>query len=101
MFGDCAMDHLVGLLPNSVQSMITSFDCPTHIHTHHVGIAVLSLAALYLGYLYLLGRREAPVVFNVPVPAEIRPNWTGKTWDEIPQEEEKRVLEGQVRGVSY
>lgn len=65
-----------------------------------LGVALSSLVALYLGYLFVLSRREAPVSFNVPIPPELRSNWAGNTWDDI-QGEEKRVLEGQVKGVSF
>jgi hypothetical protein len=64
-----------------------------------VGVALVSLGAVYLGYLYTLGRKEAAVTFNVPIPPEIRANWNGKNWEDA-QGEEKKVLEGQLRGVS-
>lgn len=64
-----------------------------------LGVALVSLAAVYLGYSFILSQREAPVSFNVPIPAELRPDWTGKNWDDV-QGEEKRVLEGQIKGVS-
>ncbi|KAB8264018.1 Aldehyde/histidinol dehydrogenase [Aspergillus pseudonomiae] len=62
-----------------------------------VGVALVSLGAIYLGYLYLLGRNEAAVAFNVPIPPEVRANWKGKKWEDA-QGEEKKVLEGQLRG---
>lgn len=64
-----------------------------------LGVAFLSLGAVYLSYVYVLCKREAAVAFNVPLPPEVRGNWTGRKWDEV-QEEERAVLEGQVRGVS-
>lgn len=62
-------------------------------------VALVSVAAVYLGYRFILSRQEAPVSFNVPIPAELRSDWTGKSWDDV-QGEERRVLEGQVKGVS-
>lgn len=64
-----------------------------------LGVAFLSLGAVYLSYAYVLCKREAAVAFNVPLPPEVRENWTGRKWDEV-QGEERAVLEGQVRGVS-
>ena len=64
-----------------------------------LSVALVSVAAVYLGYRFILSRQEAPVSFNVPIPAELRPDWAGKNWDDV-QGEERRVLEGQVKGVS-
>lgn len=63
-----------------------------------VGVALVSLGAIYLGYIYILGIKEAAVPFNVPIPPEVRANWKGKAWEDV-QGEEKKVLEGQLRGV--
>ncbi|KAE8418290.1 Aldedh-domain-containing protein [Aspergillus pseudocaelatus] len=62
-----------------------------------VSVALVSLGAIYLGYIYILGRKEAAVLFNVPIPPEVRTNWKGKAWEDV-QGEEKKVLEGQLRG---
>lgn len=62
-------------------------------------VASLTFIAAYLGYAYVLCRREAPVKFNVPVPPEVRPNWVAKNWDDV-QGEDKALLEAQARGVS-
>ncbi|KAE8151257.1 Aldedh-domain-containing protein [Aspergillus avenaceus] len=62
-----------------------------------ISVALASVAAVYLGCVYLLGQREAAVTFNVPIPPEVRANWTGKKWEDA-QGEEKKVLEGQLRG---
>ncbi|PIG87926.1 aldehyde dehydrogenase-like protein C21C3 [Aspergillus arachidicola] len=62
-----------------------------------VGVALVSLGAIYLGYIYIRGIKEAAVPFNVPIPPEVRANWKGKAWEDV-QGEEKRVLEGQIRG---
>ena len=64
-----------------------------------LGVALASIGAVYLGYLYILSRREAPVSFNVPIPPEVRPDWVGRNWDDV-HGEERKVLEGQVKGVS-
>lgn len=69
--------------------------------TQLLSISLLSFGAVYLGYILVLkGRKEAAVAFNVPLPAEVRPNWVGRNWEDA-QGEEKAVLEGQVRGVSF
>ena len=65
-----------------------------------IGVALSSFVAIYLGYLFVLSRREAPVSFNVPIPPELRSNWAGKNWDDV-QGEERKVLEAQVKGVSF
>ena len=62
-------------------------------------VALTSIGVVYLGYLHILSEREEPVSFNVPVPPEIRPDWVGRNWDDV-QGEERKVLEGQVKGVS-
>jgi hypothetical protein len=68
---------------------------------HTLG-ALLSLSAVFLGYLFIAGSREAPVTFTVSHPPEIEPNWTGTKWEDLPPgSEEKRIIEGQVRGVSH
>ena len=64
-----------------------------------LSVVLVSTIAVYLGYRFILGQKEAPVVFNVPIPAEVRSSWTGRNWDEV-QGEGKRVLEGQVRNAS-
>ncbi|PWY72302.1 aldehyde dehydrogenase-like protein C21C3 [Aspergillus heteromorphus CBS 117.55] len=87
------MDCLAPFIPPALQPLAAHLrtQCPM------LGVALLSLAAAYLGYLYLLGRTEAAVTFNVPIPPEIRANWTGQKWDEL-QGEGRKVLEGQIQG---
>ncbi|KAL1970246.1 hypothetical protein VTN77DRAFT_5406 [Rasamsonia byssochlamydoides] len=91
------MDRLVEFFrPPPVQSILESlpFDC----QWLELGLAaVFSYAAIYLGYLYLLSRREAPVKFDVPLPPELRPDWEAKGWDDV-KGEDKEILEGQVQG---
>ena len=65
----------------------------------HVGVALTSLLAVYVGYLYFQSWREAAVVFNVPIPSEIRNSRSIKTWDEV-QGLQKIVLQDQAQGVS-
>lgn len=60
---------------------------------------VFTCGTVYLGYLYFLSRREAPVKFDVPLPPELRPDWKGKGWEDV-EGEERKILEGQVQGVS-
>lgn len=63
--------------------------------------ALLSALALYLGYRFLKTQlKEAPVPFHVPIPPEVRgTDWSGRNWEDI-HGEGKKVLEGQVVGVS-
>ncbi|CAL5868932.1 uncharacterized protein PFLUO_LOCUS3160 [Penicillium psychrofluorescens] len=92
------MDCLLSLLPTCVRSL-----AETHASTlsteqaQFIGVALVSLAAVYLGYLYILSRREASVSFNVPLPAEVRKSTPGRQWEDA-QGQEKRVLEDQVCG---
>lgn len=72
---------------------------PLYDHAPWLGVALVSFGAVYLGYLFVLGRREAPVAFNVPIPPEARSNASIRKWEDV-QGEEKKVLEGQARGVS-
>ncbi|OJJ43861.1 hypothetical protein ASPZODRAFT_19163 [Penicilliopsis zonata CBS 506.65] len=60
-------------------------------------VTLVSIAALYLTYRYVLSLQEAPVAFNVPIPSEVRAGWQGTAWEDA-RGEEKRVLEGQARG---
>ncbi|KAL3252778.1 hypothetical protein ABHI18_009910 [Aspergillus niger] len=87
------MDLLDQFIPPALQPLVG------HLRTQAplLGVTLLSLAAAYLGYLYVLGRKEAAVSFNVPIPPEIRANWKGEKWDSL-QGEGRKVLEGQVRG---
>jgi hypothetical protein len=61
--------------------------------------AIVSVIALYVGYLYILSLAEAPVTFNVPLPEQLQADWEGTNWDDI-KGEEKKILEDQVQGVS-
>lgn len=61
--------------------------------------AIVSVIALYVGYLYILSLAEAPVTFNVPLPEQLGADWNGTKWDDL-QGEEKKILEDQVQGVS-
>ncbi|PCG88484.1 Aldehyde/histidinol dehydrogenase [Penicillium occitanis (nom. inval.)] len=59
--------------------------------------AIVSVIALYVGYLYILSLAEAPVTFNVPLPEQLQADWEGTNWDDI-KGEEKKILEDQVQG---
>lgn len=89
------MDTLAQFVPPAFQPIVEHLQFQGPL----LGVALLSLGAVYLGYVYVLSQREAAVTFNVPIPAEIRANWEGKKWDQL-DGEAKRVVEGQVRGVS-
>ncbi|RAH76388.1 oxidoreductase [Aspergillus japonicus CBS 114.51] len=87
------METLAQFTPPAFQPVVE------HLQTQAplLGVALLSLGAVYLGYVYVLSQREAAVTFNVPIPAEVRANWEGKKWDQL-DGETKRVVEGQVQG---
>lgn len=61
--------------------------------------AIVSVLALYVGYLYILSLAEAPVTFNVPLPEQLRTDWDGTKWEDL-EGDRKQILEGQVQGVS-
>lgn len=88
------MDSLASLVPPALAPLIDTLATNAQL----LGVAVISVAAIYLGYAFVLNSKEAAVTFNIPLPAEVRANWTGKKWEDV-QGEEKKVLEGQVRGV--
>ena len=69
------------------------------VHAPWLGVALVSISAVFLGYLYVSCKKEAAVSFNVPLPPEVRANWPGKNWEDV-QGEERKVLEGQARGAS-
>lgn len=63
-----------------------------------IPVALVSVGAVYLSYLYVVSQREAAVTFNIPVPREVKGEC--RAWEDV-QGEEKRVLEEQVKGVSF
>jgi hypothetical protein len=70
-----------------------------HSQTHALGVAALSITAVILGYLLIAGGKESPISFTIPLPVEIDPNWTGTKWEDLAEGEEKKIVEGQIRGV--
>lgn len=92
------MESLLGTCLPDVQRLWGDFDInPDALRTG--SIAVVSLIALYVGYLYILSLAEAPVTFNVPLPKQLRADWNGTKWEDL-EGEGKRILEDQVQGVS-
>ncbi|RAL02685.1 aldehyde dehydrogenase family protein [Aspergillus ibericus CBS 121593] len=87
------MDSLTPFIPPALLPLVGHLRAQGPL----LGVALLSVGAAYLGYLFLLGRKEAAVSFNVPIPPEIRANWKGEKWDSL-QGEGRKVVEGQVRG---
>ncbi|EAW08750.1 aldehyde dehydrogenase family protein [Aspergillus clavatus NRRL 1] len=87
------MEFLASLVPPVLAPFIETLVSNAQV----LGVALVSIGALYLGYAFVLSSREAAVSFNVPIPAEVRTNWAGKKWEDV-QGEEKKVLEGQTRG---
>ncbi|KAL5339744.1 Aldehyde/histidinol dehydrogenase [Aspergillus crustosus] len=69
-----------------------------HSQTHALKIAALSIAAVVLSYLFIVGSKEAPLAFEVPLPDEIDKTWKGRKWEDLLEGEERGVVEGQVRG---
>lgn len=100
---DCtlpAMDCLASHIPPSLRTLLEAYAPPGSAeYAPHIGVAFTSLVAVYVGYLYLQSWREAAVVFNVPIPSEVRKSGSIKTWDEV-QGQQKMVLQDQARGVS-
>jgi hypothetical protein len=94
------MDCLASHIPPSLRSLLEAYaPSGSEEYVPHIGVALASLLAVYVGYLYIQSRREAAVAFNVPIPAEVRKSDGGKTWEEV-QGQRKMVLQDQVRGVS-
>lgn len=94
------MDCLASHIPPSVRSLFEAYAPPgSEEYVPYVGVALTSLLAVYVGYLYFRSWKEAAVTFNVPIPSEVRKSGEGKTWDEV-QGQQKMVLQDQVRGVS-
>jgi hypothetical protein len=93
------MDFLASM-PPSLRAFLEDRTPPEVLEfTPYIGIAFASLVAVYVGYLYTKSWKEAAVVFNVPIPSEVRDNASIKTWDEV-QGQQKMVLEDQAKGVS-
>lgn len=82
-----------------LQQLWTDFDIDAETLKTSSVAAIVSIIALYVGYLYILSLAEAPVTFNVPLPEQLRADWDGTKWDDL-KGEEKKVLEDQVQGVS-
>lgn len=94
------MGCLASHIPPSLRTLLEAYAPPGSVeYAPHVGVALTSLLAVYVGYLYIQSLREAAVVFNVPIPSEIRNSRSIKTWDEV-QGLQKIVLEDQAQGVS-
>ncbi|KAJ6177877.1 hypothetical protein N7519_008338 [Penicillium mononematosum] len=92
------MDCLASYIPLSLRTLLEAYAPPGSTeYAPYIGVALTSLAAVYVGYLYLQSWREAAVVFNVPVPPEVRNSGSIKTWDEV-QGQQKMVLQDQARG---
>lgn len=92
------MDHLATYIPP-----LAAVAEKLQVDSQWSGLALAALASLiavYGGYLYIQCRREAPVSFNVPIPPEVRPDWVGRKWEDV-QGEDRKLLEGQARGVSW
>ncbi|KAJ5674648.1 uncharacterized protein N7477_004582 [Penicillium maclennaniae] len=92
------MDSFLARLPPGVRVVVEPH-CAfvSSEHAQWAGVTLASLLAVYVGYLYILRRREAAVTFNVPLPQEVRKSAGGKKWDDV-QGQEKRILEDQARG---
>ncbi|KAL3456073.1 Aldehyde/histidinol dehydrogenase [Aspergillus heterothallicus] len=93
------METLAPYLPPALLPLVEKAVGQLENQCHTLGIAALSLAALFLGYLFIAGSSEFPVKFNVPHPPEIEDKWTGTKWEDLPKgSAERRVIEGQIRG---
>ncbi|KAJ5092434.1 hypothetical protein NUU61_007304 [Penicillium alfredii] len=88
------MDCLVSHIPPSLRSLVEAGGPLYTEHAPWIGVALVSLVAVYAGYLYIRCQKEAAVAFNVPVPSEVRNSSTGKKWEEV-QGQQKQVLQDQ------
>ncbi|CAG8933497.1 unnamed protein product [Penicillium salamii] len=92
------MDCLASHIPPSLHHLLETYAPPGSVeYVPHVGVALTSLLAVYVGYLYIQSWKEAAITFNVPIPTEVRKSGTGTTWEEV-QGQQKMVLQDQVRG---
>lgn len=95
-----SMSCLGSYLTNFICSLVEPYSFYlTAERAQLIGIALVSWAAIHVGYCYILSCKEAALAFNVLLPSEVRNSSGGKKWDEV-QGQEKRVLEDQARGVS-
>jgi hypothetical protein len=95
------MDCLAKHIPSPIISLLEAYAPPGSAeYAPMIGVALASLVAVHVGYLYIQSCKEAAVTFNVPIPSEVRKSSTGKSWDEV-QGQQKQVLEDQARGVSF
>lgn len=93
------MDFLA-YIPPSLRALLAAYMPPESVeHAPHIGVAFASLVAVYVGYLYIQSWKEAAVVFNIPIPSEVRNGASIKTWDQV-QGQQKIVLQDQAQGVS-
>ncbi|KAJ5094785.1 hypothetical protein N7456_010646 [Penicillium angulare] len=88
---------LISYLPPSLQEVLEPYVPLYEQHAPMIGVALASLLAIYVGYLYVQCQKEAAVAFNVPIPPEVRKSHTGKKWEEV-KGVQKQVLEDQARG---
>ncbi|CAG7919562.1 unnamed protein product [Penicillium olsonii] len=92
------MDCLASHIPPSLRSLLEAYAPPGSVdYVPHIGVALTSLLAVYVGYLYFQSWKEAAITFNVPIPAEVRKSGAGRSWEEV-QGQQKMVLQDQVRG---
>ncbi|KAL6236054.1 hypothetical protein BDW75DRAFT_207961 [Aspergillus navahoensis] len=93
------MEFLAPFIPPVLLPLVERAQEQVQGQTHALGIAILSLSAILLGYLFAAGSKESPVSFTVPNPPEINPGWEGSKWKDLPEgSEERKVIEGQVLG---
>ncbi|OQE34885.1 hypothetical protein PENCOP_c015G06470 [Penicillium coprophilum] len=92
------MDCLASHIPPALRSLLEACAPPGSAeYAPYIGVALTSLVAVYVGYLYFQSWREAAIVFNVPIPSEVRNGGSIRTWDEV-QGQQKMVLQDQARG---
>jgi hypothetical protein len=92
---DHNMATLLTLVSGQLPSIVTDSISAGYRCLSLILVALLSLSAISL---YFHPRKEHAVTFNVPLPPEVRPNWVGRSWDDI-SGQEKQILDGQTRGV--
>ncbi|KAL4905279.1 hypothetical protein BDW74DRAFT_153353 [Aspergillus multicolor] len=93
------MECLAPYIPPALLPFLERAQEQLQDQSHALGIVALSLSAILLGYLFIAGSRESPVSFTIPNPPEISPDWSGTKWEDLPEgSEERKVIEGQVRG---
>ena len=95
------MECLAPYIPPALLPYAEQIQAHIQEQSQTLAIAAVSVATVFLSYLFVAGRRETPATVTVPNPPELDDGWVGTKWEDLPEGSvERGVIEGQVRGVS-